>query len=547
MRIILTYVCWGTHGPPPPLAPSQTPRRHGKEGDSGAHGKGEGAFGKWARNPPPPPTLNPIFSPALVVSAVCPLKSCLVCACANPNRPPNRPLNRCDVFCHGMPSGMLAHFCRAFFCGGFFKSISRWAHLVLLDESQTPRGEVPVVMVVFAALFCDLALTDMGVAFIPGILRDLRLPSFCNALLLAVKPLVQIAVSAFVGALVNKGSARNYLLVGTGSMAVFTCCHALGLEFLDQRRPATTFAALATARGLQGVASAFIGSAGFTLIARTHGTAERPRAMSAAQMGISLGIIAGPYPSACLASWRGPASPYHVLTGLLLVLSAAIGAVPAEPSVCAHEEEAPERVERKDGAYWTQLQDAHLASVHCVTLSANTAISFLQPLVGPHAQATLGFSPTTQGLMWLSSSVAFMATRPLSVLLTRIWPEWKVISLGVVLAASVVFLAPLPYAATTMSGMLLLGLGVGFMSTPCPPLLADIAELADCSHGYATVYSMLDAATSTAFVIGPLLSIPPLPFTVQCRLLSGFLLCNMICAGRLRSVARRKMHQSLPG
>ena len=54
MGILLRYVCWGTHQPPPPPRPmglSQTPHGHSKEADSGGH------------DPKGPPPLNPIFSP----------------------------------------------------------------------------------------------------------------------------------------------------------------------------------------------------------------------------------------------------------------------------------------------------------------------------------------------------------------------------------------------------------------------------------------------------------------------------------------------------
>ena len=44
---------------------------------------------------------------------------------------------------------------------------------------------------------------------------------------------------------------------------------------------------------------------------------------------------------------------------------------------------------------------------------------------------------------------------------------------------------------------------MSFVDTPAPTILAQITEDSNCSHLQATVFSLLDMATSLSFIVGP--------------------------------------------
>uniref|UniRef100_A0A7S4FSH2 Major facilitator superfamily (MFS) profile domain-containing protein n=1 Tax=Eutreptiella gymnastica TaxID=73025 RepID=A0A7S4FSH2_9EUGL len=284
---------------------------------------------------------------------------------------------------------------------------------------------------------------------------------------------------------------------------------------------------------MQGLASAVIGSAGMTWIARTQSSKHRPMALSIAQMGISLGVLS-PAPAAFVSYALGPSSPFFILAGLMLLDCAAAVAVMTNdvPGVDTEPDEEPR--------FWSQLQDSHIACLNVLIGMSTCIIGFLQPIIGPYAHEAFGFDIRMQGVLWFGAAASFLATRPIAPLLCARVSGWMVVTGGAGLCATALALLAVPSPVFIICGMCGVGGGNGFVVTPAIPLLADIVELPDCPYGYGTVFSLVDATSAVGFLVGPFISTVPLSFKTKAL---GALLTSVItvcCAVHLRTIEDRK-------
>ena len=407
-----------------------------------------------------------------------------------------------------------------------------WTH-VSAGRLCDPHVAVPGL--VFSSLFFDFVCQDMGVAVIPDAYARLGLPSYCNAIQLATKPVIQMLSSPIVGPSVDRGSAQNHLLAGMAILAATSTTFGLGLVFRHQLCPWTTFAVSVTSRAVQGVGSALVASAGMTWIARTHSSEERPAAMGFAMVGMGAGILFGVSPSGFVARAFGVPSPFMLIAALLLLQCAAIECVVTTE---VNAEEATDT--KKDGSFFAQLTDTHILSIDMQIFTASVVIGFFQAALGPHVDAVLGAPPYMQGLLWLVDAVAFLVCRLLNVWLMTKCSDWVILSMGTIMeGASCMLISIFPSWYLIWPGMVLMGAGDALMFTPGPPMLANIVELADCRHNHGSVFAMIDVAACLGFILGPLCTIGPPSFWVKSQLFAGFCFLNLIGSVHLRTLKDR--------
>ena len=198
---------------------------------------------------------------------------------------------------------------------------------------------MPVIRLVLLVFLCDFLLLTMVVPILPIVFKNTKYASPINlALVFASKPVAQILINPCAGAVVDKFGPRRPLLVGSMVATAASSVFILALLGMGQdTTPAATaaqqppmkgqqhdndsyhrFILCVVARIIQGLASAFTNSSGFTLIVQTHHEDVRGSAVGVASIGIALGVLLGPPLAGVLGSyftWL----PFAAACGLLVL------------------------------------------------------------------------------------------------------------------------------------------------------------------------------------------------------------------------------------
>ena len=194
--------------------------------------------------------------------------------------------------------------------------------LPLKNGSGMNFGIIRLVGLVF---LCDFLLLTMVVPILPMVFKGTSFASPINlALVFASKPVAQIVLNPCAGYVVDRFGPRGPLLLGslvaTAASGVFIFA-LLGIPPADKAttvRDTYRFVLCIAARVVQGAASAFTNSSGFTLVVKTHHEEVRGSAVGIASIGIALGALMGP-PLAGLLGSIAPWVPFCGLCGLLLL------------------------------------------------------------------------------------------------------------------------------------------------------------------------------------------------------------------------------------
>jgi len=418
-----------------------------------------------------------------------------------------------------------------------------WRHAL---AAWRPRcGHCNTIQVaVFIALYCDYVLNSMGVPILPTFLAKLEVSEKYIGVLFASKPAVQIVANAFAGPMVDRGVAKHTLLQGLAVLAVSTAVFGVGLSL--KMGPRVTYGFLLTARCVQGLSSAFIMSAGMTWIARTHNSATRGLVMGFVLVGIGAGAVSGATFGGVLASILGNASPFFVVTMLLLldaVLITSDTRQEVRETAPKDDVEQPALGEKK--SEWQQMvvlfNDPNIACINVLLFVGNCGMTLLQPTLPLYVHNSLGYAQFGQGMVWGAMTLTYLVSRPASGCLAEKLTKSVVITCGVsFLTCGLLIIGSVPLLWVVLAGTSCIGVGVAFITTPCMPLLADVVELQGGS-GYGVVYSMADVATSLGMIMGPLIGSLLggwLPFRMTCQL--GALLCfsSVLCSTHLKNLTR---------
>jgi MFS family permease len=193
------------------------------------------------------------------------------------------------------------------------------------EESTGLRfSNIRLVGVVF---LCDFLLLTMVVPILPLVFKGTAYASPINlALAFASKPVSQIIVNPAAGYVVDQYGPRKPMLIG--SLVATLSCGVLIVALMDVSSTSTStsntmnatnrYMLCVVARIVQGMASAFTNSSGFTLIVQTHHEGVRGSAVGIASIGIALGVLLGP-PIAGLLGSIEPWLPFVSLLGFLAI------------------------------------------------------------------------------------------------------------------------------------------------------------------------------------------------------------------------------------
>ena len=233
---------------------------------------------------------------------------------------------------------------------------------------------------------------------------------------------------------------------------------------------------------------------------------------------MGLGFAVGPTPTGLLAGRFGLPSPYWGMTGLLLLTTACVATLSVPEQLGEGAVEAP----AEQPPVFTQLRNGFVLRIQALLYMTNFTCGFSFSAMGPYLAATFGYGPAMQGLMMLPAPLAYLLSRPLSLLLSTLAAPWIVTTTGVACLAGGVSLAGLvPHAVPLIAGNCLMWAAVGLVTTPCLPLLADIAQMRLVPHGNGQLYAMADAMTNLGCTLGPLVAAVPLPFWLTSQLLGA--------------------------
>jgi len=186
---------------------------------------------------------------------------------------------------------------------------------------------MPVIRLVGLVFLCDFLLLTMVVPIFPIVFKNTVYASPINlALAFASKPVAQILFNPCAGYIVDKHGPRKPLLIGSmvATMASAVLVFALvGINMSASTQTTTgkdtyRYILCVVARIVQGTASAFTNSSGFTLIVKTHHEDVRGSAVGVASIGIALGVLLGP-PVAGLLGSIYPWLPFVALCSLLFI------------------------------------------------------------------------------------------------------------------------------------------------------------------------------------------------------------------------------------
>ena len=165
-------------------------------------------------------------------------------------------------------------------------------------EKETSGMHMKIIRLVGVVFLCDNLLLTMVVPILPIVFKDTPFADpFTLALAFASKPISQILVNPCAGTVVDKYGPRRPLLVGSvvcllATGVIVFSLFGISTASLGSSTPqndTSRFISVVVARIVQGIASAFTNSSGFTLIVQTHHVDVRGSAVGIASIGIALG------------------------------------------------------------------------------------------------------------------------------------------------------------------------------------------------------------------------------------------------------------------
>jgi predicted MFS family arabinose efflux permease len=169
-----------------------------------------------------------------------------------------------------------------------------------------------IQLAVGLGLFMDAALYVALIPLLPYYSERFGLSKLTAGLVLAAYPLLVLVTALPAGVVSSRVGGRRVTIAGSIGFAVSTIAFAL----------APDAGVLALARGLQGIASGMIWSAGIAWLTSNAPPANRGRFVGRAMAGVAVGAIAGPALGA-LAGETSPEAAFLVAAGVAALAAAA--------------------------------------------------------------------------------------------------------------------------------------------------------------------------------------------------------------------------------
>ena len=343
-----------------------------------------------------------------------------------------------------------------------------------------------VLTLVTCALFTDMLLYDMVVAFLPQYLRRVGVSHGCIGLLFGTYAIGTLLATPLMGWVSDRVAWRVPILWGIygliGAMALYA--------------GKTGLVGLFIARFLQGASSAALWTAGWAALASVYPSEARGRAMGIAMTGMSMGTLLGPPLGGALFHHGGYRLPFMLAICLAVLLGVAFSLLRARPTRVVRE-----RAARLEGP--SIFRDATLLTTLGVVVLGSALLSLLEPTLPLHLETRLQASPVTVGLLFGLATLAYGLSAPLAGFLSDRWGRGRIMTLGLVATLVTFPLIALPHTPFLEACALVpLGMGCAFLLSPTLPELADAVDRRG-NATYGIVYALFNTAYAVGMLAGP--------------------------------------------
>jgi MFS family permease len=340
-----------------------------------------------------------------------------------------------------------------------------------------------VLILVTCALFTDMLLYDMVIAFLPQYLRRLGVSNSTIGLLFGTYAIGALLTTPLMGWVSDRLGWRVPILWGIygliGSMALYA--------------GKTGLVGLFIGRFLQGASGAALWTAGWAALASVYPSEARGRAMGTAMTGMSMGTLLGPPLGGALYHHGGYRLPFILAICLAVVLGVAFSLLRGRPTRVRRD-----RAPRQQSS--SLLRDATTLTTLGVVVLGSTLLSLLEPTLPLHLETRLRASPVAVGLLFGLATLAYGLSAPLAGVLSDRWGRNRIMAIGLVATLVTFPLIALPHTRFLEACALVpLGMACAFLLSPTMPELADAVD----RHGHAT-YGIVYALFNTAYAVGML-------------------------------------------
>ena len=323
--------------------------------------------------------------------------------------------------------------------------------------------------------------------------------------LFASKAIVQLFISPFAGAIIDRLGYERPLIVGLTVLFVSTSIFAFGRNYT----------VLFLARSLQGVGSAFADTAGLAMIAdRFKEARERSRAQGIALAFISFGSLFAPPFGGILYEFAGKAVPFLALSfialadgAMLLLIMEPIEVPVTSPAfqMSAAEEKPKEKLHGTP--IYRLILDPYIAICAGALVVANVNLAFLEPTIATYMKRSMNAEEWQIGFVWLPAFFPHVLGVFVTVKMMRAFPrhQWLITAVGILLEGGSCLIIPFCKNFIALVFPLMIDcFGIALVDTAIMPTLAHLVDVRHVSI-YGSVYAIADISYSLAYAFGPII------------------------------------------
>ena len=346
----------------------------------------------------------------------------------------------------------------------------------------------------------NLSLVTTFKDYVRDMFEDPANDDLTIGILFASKAIFQLLFCCVSGSVIDYLGYDIPLTFGILILLVATIIFAFG----------ETYTVLFSARSLQGVASAFVDTAVFAMIADQFKDDEgRNKAQGIALACVFVGIVSAPPLGGVLYQFAGKEAPFILLACIGLVALVLVRIIPeirrCNPEVSTELNSGKEK-EKKVFISCSLFVDPYISICAGAVLIANLPLAFIEPTIALWMTETLDASKWQVGVIWLPSIIPhiFGVWLTIKLSLYSISHQWLAIPIGVLFEGFGCLI--IPFCDTfweLIFPLMIICFGIGLLDTAVLPILA---HLVDVCHGsqYGSVYSIVNISYATAYALGPI-------------------------------------------
>jgi MFS family permease len=390
---------------------------------------------------------------------------------------------------------------------------------LLLPQSTPGTKEVSKnfsLFTVWFALFCDYCLLTIAVPIFPQLGKS----DFQTGLLFSTKAILQVLSAPIVARYID-GYELEPLVLGLLIQAVSTLVFAFTQDYYWW----------CLARGISGISSSMIISAGFLHIQRRWASDNEGMgvAMSVVTTGIITGVTFGP-PIGGLLYGINHGLPFFFMIGLIacagctaltLFRRLAASSINNKLLSAAKEIDAP-------GVYRTKLfkliTDKHIVVTLLALFFANAAIACMEATFGNYMEDEFGFTVQQIGFLYVIAAAPSVIGSKIAGPLGNKHGRHNIVFYGMFICGAFYALGPKTILWVEIVSLVMLGFGIGLVDGCAPALLGQRSEQAH--GGTGIVYTLNTMAVQCGFIFGPIAGSAIMQhhgFAIMSYILGGFM------------------------